>query len=84
MRAYVKPELFYENFELAQNIAACDVSYKVNGQVTYADMNTCYASHPNLGDYGIYLFTNNANCDSAALDDFCIEVSASHVTTWKS
>ena len=30
MKTYVKPELYFESFELSQNIAACDL--KLNGQ----------------------------------------------------
>lgn len=36
MKPYVKPELFYENFELSQHIAACgiDVNFKNENSCT--------------------------------------------------
>lgn len=35
MKAYVKPELFYERYELSQHIANCDI------EVKFADHNSC-------------------------------------------
>lgn len=35
MKKYVKPELFYESFELSQHIAACGID------VNYADTGSC-------------------------------------------
>lgn len=36
MKPYVKPELYYENFELAQHIAACNITmqHTVEGDCT--------------------------------------------------
>ena len=38
MKAYVKPELFYESFELSQNIAACGWD-----MINNTDKGSCYA-----------------------------------------
>lgn len=38
MKPYVKPELFYENFELSQHIAACGID------VNFADTEKCIPS----------------------------------------
>lgn len=35
MKTYVKPELYYESFELSQHIAACDL------QIKHADAASC-------------------------------------------
>ena len=81
MRAYVKPELFYENFELAQNIAACHYSYKVGNSITYANMNSCYVID---ADWGIALFADgNNNCEQAP-EDYCYQPGEAGLTTWKS
>jgi hypothetical protein len=40
MKKYVKPELFYESFELSQQIASCDYDY--NKTVDDAPGSSCY------------------------------------------
>lgn len=39
MKPYVKPELYYENFELAQHIAGCSIS-----EINSVDVLACTAS----------------------------------------
>lgn len=39
MKPYVKPELYYENFELAQHIAGCSLT-----EINSADVLNCTAS----------------------------------------
>lgn len=65
MKAYVKPELFYESFELSQNIAACgwDLQFAnkaecyavMDGDITDGNNNESGAIMPDL----VKLFVNN-------------------------
>lgn len=48
MRKYVKPELYYENFELTQNIAACTLKITANVDSVLSD--GCYADGYVSGD----------------------------------
>lgn len=73
MRAYVKPELFYENFELAQNIATCGWDVKTSGSAA-----TCGA----IGDeeYGflpVEIFNDSQICDYTDIENYCYEPSSS-------
>lgn len=55
MKAYVKPELFYERYELSQHIADCGLEFKNN-----TDVMACYAvADPkfNLGYGDAHLFS---------------------------
>lgn len=62
MKKYVKPELFFENYELSQHIAACD--YKMNHE---KDDYGCSA----LGLEGTSFFTSERSCQSKVDDYFC-------------
>lgn len=58
MKAYIKPELFYERYEVSQHLADC--AWEFN----YADQNSCNATaDPNLfGSVGNpVLFMSTAN-----------------------
>ena len=75
MKKYVKPELFFESYELSQNIAACGWDMKNQNQP-----GDCKA----LGDaeYGnpdILVFTEAAKCDNI-LERYCYENSAANET----
>ena len=69
MKKYVKPELFYEHFELSQHIADCA------WELQQGSKEACYA----IGDtdkqpYGpdVPLFdANHCNMMSGALEEFC-------------
>lgn len=76
-RPYIKPELVYENFQLAQSIATCDLNY--HGSSTTVD--TCHAS----GDAsnGINVFFNKT-CDFQEFDGYCITNSSTGFTTFNS
>ena len=66
MKAYVKPELFYERYELSQHIANCRIEVKEHG-----DINSCYAvAEPDLGLGGTHYF-NNDRCESP-MEDYCV------------
>ena len=64
MKAYVKPELFYESFELSQNIAACgwDLQFEnetscyavMDGDITDSDNGVSGAIFPDM----VKLFVN--------------------------
>lgn len=66
MKKYVKPELFYERFELSQHIADCQWQY-IQAQ------NSCPAqgdADDGLGSYR--MFTNNdCNVTPDVFGDFC-------------
>lgn len=77
MRPYVKPQLFFESYELSQHIAAC------RWDLQYTDENTCYAVFDEtlswnknedapVSDPGNQLFNNNS-CDFGpeVLEDYC-------------
>lgn len=70
MKKYIKPELFYESYELSQHIANCQ------WEIQQADENTCIAK----GEAGtIYeentLFTTGMSCqfttDNGVWEDYC-------------
>ena len=69
MKQYVKPDLFYEDFELSQHIAACD--YKINS----GDANSCIVEIDRWEeDYfnfdGVGFTLSNSNC-TVPIDSYC-------------
>ena len=66
MKAYVKPELFYEHYELSQHIAACAWDYQTEGDFagTYK-LDTTYG-YPE----GVYLFTDTP-CTDTNIETYC-------------
>ena len=78
MRPYVKPELFLETFELAQNVAAC--ANKLNqGSVT-----ACVVVDSSLGDLGLtganLFVASNTDCGTS-VEIYCEESSSSGMAT---
>ncbi|MGN0975070.1 MAG: hypothetical protein ACI4OL_03650 [Gemmiger sp.] len=76
MKQYVKPDLFYEDFELSQHIAAC--SYKLG-----ANENECsIVSDSYTDDYYDFVgaFTNSSVCTQGAppVDSYCYTVGNSN------
>lgn len=68
MKPYVKPELFYESFELSQHIAACGID------VNHADTSSCNPTldddfWPGLG--GTKVFEDGCDMSIDALDVYC-------------
>ena len=64
MKKYVKPELFYENFELTQQVAICE--FDSHGSLT--DVDSCTFAQ-DLGNNipGLVFFTDiNQNCHNKA------------------
>lgn len=69
MKSYVKPELFYESFEMNQSIAACGID------VNHVDTSVCTPSlDPNLwGGLELTVFSAEKSCDLTpdAIDVYC-------------
>lgn len=69
MKPYVKPELYYENFELAQHIAGCSLTWKNS-----IDPENCTASGT-IGHIHFDPDSNNAwflnNSCTLEPDDYC-------------
>ena len=71
MKPYVKPELYFESFELAQHIAGCNLTL-LNNQ----DGRTCIASgtiDDENGDHwniDTWFLNGNASC-TVTLDSYC-------------
>lgn len=69
MKTYVKPELFFESFELAQHIAGCSLT--MNGDFTTPE--DCSASGTIYGvplPEGESWFLNNGVC-TAEVEAYC-------------
>ena len=74
MKPYVKPELFYESFELSQSVAAC--GWDMSNQ---SDKNNCTAfGDEALGRFPVNLFTATPRCDVTEdkVEGYCYEVSS--------
>ena len=68
MKKYVKPELFYERFELSQHIADCQwelMGFNTNACPAYPDAN-------NLGAPVLFLDGNSA-CDYNDPQQYCYQ-----------
>lgn len=69
MKKYVKPDLYYENFELSTHVAACawDMTNSQSKESCSAQADEEY-----LGFSDVSLF-NNAQCDISEADyeDYC-------------
>lgn len=82
MKAYVKPELFYERFELSKHIADCAIEFKTNTTVE-----NCYAiADPKFG-LGLgpaKYFMNTDNVCEATLEQYCYTNGTIGFNTFKS
>lgn len=75
MKAYVKPELFYERYELSQHIANCDV------EIQWGNVNDCHGiADKGLGLDGLQLFTAQPIC-STPFEAYCETNSSSDAGT---
>lgn len=68
MKPYVKPELFYENFELSQHIAACGID------VNHGDTSSCTPTLDPDFWYGMQDTVFNNNRTDCSMDISAIEV----------
>ncbi|MGN0477915.1 MAG: hypothetical protein ACI4GO_00625 [Hominenteromicrobium sp.] len=67
-RTYVKPELLYENFVLAQHIAAC--AWDVYNATSVEDC--AFVSDETWGiPKGLFAFTENKECVDGPLESYC-------------
>ncbi|MCI7137442.1 MAG: hypothetical protein SPI09_08920 [Candidatus Limivicinus sp.] len=75
MKKYVKPELFFESFELSQSIAACGID------VHHGDTSSCTPSlDPKFwGGLELTVFNADRSCDMTpdAIDVYCYTVGTS-------
>lgn len=64
MKKYIKPEIYYEEFQMSQSIAAC------GWQVDFSDVENCGAKgdFARFGNPDIKLFASVPVCDMAASD----------------
>ena len=83
MKKYVKPELFFERYELAQHIAACA------WDMTLSSAETCAATpDPEIfkdwGGFTATLFMERSMCDMIAgeeYQDYCYQNGADGIST---
>ena len=81
MKNYVKPELFFESYELSQNIAACgwDLVDPKTGTPTWNSPEHCQAvGDPAWGNPAYVVFTKAADCETV-LESYCYENSADNI-----
>lgn len=79
MKNYVKPELFYERYELSQHIADCAWEYKNatgDGCDLVADLNQ-------IGDEGT-LFNDGCSIPLSKYEEYCYQNSADNLNTFVS
>lgn len=70
MKKYIKPELFYEHYELAQHIADCD------WEMTSVDKNVCVAyGDEDMVFAGERLFVTDDVCSitEGTLEEYCYQ-----------
>ena len=68
MKQYVKPDLYYENFELSQHIATCGIDV-----CNASDKFSCAYLDESFWDYSDRVFEANYNCvvDRANVEGYC-------------
>ncbi len=75
MKEYVKPELYYESFELSQHIAGCNLT------MTDADPMNCSASGMiGVDENQAWFIEGNMNC-SFKLQGYCYTNSSINLAT---
>ena len=82
MKNYVKPELFFESYELSQNIAACgwDLGQKADGSMTFNSPKSCVATgDPAYGNPGLVVFVEGNDKCVNILESYCYENSADNI-----
>lgn len=66
MKKYVKPELFYERYELSQHIADC--AWESNGNGTYSADENMFGQGT-----GWVLLSSNLGCTVIDGEQFCLQ-----------
>lgn len=82
MKKYVKPELFYEQFELSKHIAACAMDFVGDNK---GNVDECYVIPEGGEDLGRAFNTakEGSPCDYTP-DDFCYENASPNSSTFNS
>ena len=83
MKPYVKPELFYESFEMNQSIAAC--AFDLN----QAENSCRYEGDPAYGLAGESVFTDSLSCTytkemADVMEIYCYQNAESAKRLWNS
>ncbi len=73
MKTYVKPELFFESFELSQHIAGCNLKLT-------QDVGACDASGTIEGIWGDSWFISKDDCDTL-VEAYCYTNGSMNVAT---
>lgn len=85
MKKYVKPELFYERFELSQHIADCGWEW-----VNLIDGNVCYAQpDPKFNNYfgeNLFFSSNTPLCiyTEETFEDICYQSGSDGMNVFQS
>lgn len=80
MKKYVKPELFYESFELSEQIAlGCSEELMANSQDTIS----CEVINP-LGQPTTFFADTNSNCKTHEFEGYCYTANADGFTIFAS
>lgn len=75
MKEYVKPELFYEQFQLSQHVAACGWDMK---NPTVEKNCTAEGDWDDFSNEGIMFMSDNGRCDIPFDDSiYCYQIGAS-------
>ena len=81
-KPYVKPQLYYENFELSQHVATCGWDMSIQ-----SDKINCTAlGDEKLGNFPVSLFTETPRCavTEDQVEGYCYEVSSGKVGLFNS
>lgn len=75
MKEYVKPELFYEQFQLSQHVAACGWDMKNSTVETHC---TAEGDWDDFSNKGVMFMSDNGQCDIPFDDStYCYQIGAS-------
>lgn len=79
MKKYTKPMIYFEEFELSQNIAAC------GWDMLQADKDSCAAQGDEaLGNPGITIFTVAVEtCEVKDYEQYCYETGLNSNESWR-
>lgn len=70
MKPYVKPELYFESFELAQHIAGCNLTLNDQDGLSCAASGTIDNENGDRWNIDTWFLNGNASC-KVTLDSYC-------------